>query len=364
MINPEPSNWTDSLDEPYPEDGQLAAGPTVGSRVQGHASSAAAGGNSSAEVSSSWQSAVRIPIIAPAPMLALGVGRHGLSGSAAGSSSELRIRRQSVVRIALPLVRNGVWGDSQTDVQQRMVDDTGPAVPQRSAVPPTPPARRVEDPYTTSIRIPREEPYFNPPARRERVVRPPRYDSAEQGPEQINIRHVQRSRAARRIYPSLVRLSDLESPDTSPDPVPPSPPSPPAVPSRPPSPPAVPSPPSPPPPPPATSPLSQHALNKLAEDASLLLELYTHPAADHTATAAADLIASAFESISTLHQHHRLPTVRASDFTLDAACIVCYAEFADTVLLPCAHLVLCSVRVLAVYALWCVVADSRGVGVL
>lgn len=122
-------------------------------------------------------------------------------------------------------------------------------------------------------------------------------------------------------------------------------------------------PPSAPAPPPPHSPVATPATNlpqvdlcKLAEDASVLLELYSKTAPDTTNDVAQQLIYSAYASVAKLNRHHRVlasgtgrgsiaaqKRPQNSDFTVDAGCIICYCEFADTVLLPCHHLVLCSV---------------------
>ncbi|KAL0634517.1 hypothetical protein Q9L58_006535 [Maublancomyces gigas] len=94
---------------------------------------------------------------------------------------------------------------------------------------------------------------------------------------------------------------------------------------------------------------------KLAEDASILLELFSKTAPDSTDDCNQQLIATAFESIAQIHRHYRVlaaaqngvgnaaqKRVENDDLSIDAGCIVCYSEVADTVLLPCHHLVLCS----------------------
>lgn len=336
MINPEPSNWTDSLDETYPEDGQLVAGLALGLGVEGCASSASSGGNGRREVRSSRQPAVRIPMIASSPVLSSGdVGHEWSAPVFRNRMPEVRIRRQPSIPIPIisPPMRNRVWGGRLADVQGRQLADTGPIVPHGRDVPPTPPARPVE-PMLGGIVRQQEDEYFIPPTSRARGVRPTGAAIVAPVPDHTIIRHARPSRASQRVYLPLNGLNNPVPADTTPAPVAPA-----QVAPPPPLPPPAPWPPSPlQPPPPARAALPQHELNKLAEEASLLLELYTHPAAEHTAPAAAALIASAFQSVSTLHRLHG-----AGDFILDAACIVCFAAFADTLLLPCAHLVLCSV---------------------
>lgn len=98
---------------------------------------------------------------------------------------------------------------------------------------------------------------------------------------------------------------------------------------------------------------------KLAEDASILLELFSKTAPDSTDDYNQQLIATAFESIAQIDRHYRVLAAALNgvgnaaqkragndDLSIDAGCIVCYSEVADTVLLPCHHLVLCSVRIL------------------
>lgn len=92
---------------------------------------------------------------------------------------------------------------------------------------------------------------------------------------------------------------------------------------------------------PSPSYLSPGALRNLAEDASVLLELYSK-LRDSTSTDADVLISSAYTSVATLHRHHR---VRArGQQSEDSVCIICCGGDADTLLVPCHHLVLCSVR--------------------
>lgn len=116
-------------------------------------------------------------------------------------------------------------------------------------------------------------------------------------------------------------------------------------------------------PPPAK--LSQEELCKLAEDASVLLELYSKTPPDATPDVAQQLIHSAFAGVAKLNRHHRVLTSGSTaaqkrpendDFTVDAGCIICYSEFADTVLLPCHHLVLCAVSLFPSFC--CGMADG------
>lgn len=101
---------------------------------------------------------------------------------------------------------------------------------------------------------------------------------------------------------------------------------------------------------PNTSPMH---LRKLAEEASVLLELYSKSTLDSNNAETTQFIASAFQSISTINRHHRIlavsrdgaaqKRVEKDDLTVDPECIICFSEVADTVLVPCHHLVLCTV---------------------
>lgn len=101
---------------------------------------------------------------------------------------------------------------------------------------------------------------------------------------------------------------------------------------------------------PNTSPMH---LRKLAEEASVLLELYSKSTLDSNNAETTQFIASAFQSISTINRHHRILALSQNgaaqkraekdDLTVDPECIICFSEAADTVLVPCHHLVLCAV---------------------
>lgn len=102
--------------------------------------------------------------------------------------------------------------------------------------------------------------------------------------------------------------------------------------------------------------LSLADLQRLAEDASVLLELYSKSASGpDDDESMQELITSAFAHVSTIHRNHRVAQnaisraaqkrPEAADFSADTGCIICYSEIADTVLLPCHHLVLCGVRI-------------------
>lgn len=111
--------------------------------------------------------------------------------------------------------------------------------------------------------------------------------------------------------------------------------------------------------PPVESPLLLK-LKKVAEDASILLELFsqTLPTTEESINAEhKQIIASAAESILTLETGIRLISARQSEpigslreivldmeaTKVDASCIICYAQIADTVFMPCKHLGLCGV---------------------
>lgn len=100
-------------------------------------------------------------------------------------------------------------------------------------------------------------------------------------------------------------------------------------------------------------PPSDTSLNELAEDASILLELFSqssHPN-NNISDEHRNLITSAAASISAIQErvgHTVAPRDRGTrprqGMEAGADCIICYAESADTVFLPCKHLVVCTVR--------------------
>lgn len=103
----------------------------------------------------------------------------------------------------------------------------------------------------------------------------------------------------------------------------------------------------------STVPPSDTSLNELAEDASILLELFSqssHPD-NNISDEHRDLITSAAASISAIQGRVGQTAAPGNRGTrprqgmeAGADCIICYAETADTVFLPCKHLVVCTVR--------------------
>lgn len=101
-------------------------------------------------------------------------------------------------------------------------------------------------------------------------------------------------------------------------------------------------------------------LGKVAEDASILLELFSKTKPDddedidneHT-----QLIDSALKSILKIQTELRViaarknrsieslepPALETDDTNIDAACIICYSEISDVVFIPCKHLAVCTV---------------------
>lgn len=106
-------------------------------------------------------------------------------------------------------------------------------------------------------------------------------------------------------------------------------------------------------------------LRKLAEDASILLEFFskTEPGEDEdTNDEYRGIIDTAFGKISEIKRVYQVmadrrnaslerlepPVSEMGDMKLDSECVICYSEIADTVLIPCNHLVLCTVSLGAV----------------
>lgn len=99
---------------------------------------------------------------------------------------------------------------------------------------------------------------------------------------------------------------------------------------------------------------SVNSLNELAEDASILLELFSqssHPN-NNISDEHRNLITSAAASISAIQARvgqAEAPGNRRTrprqEMEAGADCIICYAESADTVFMPCKHLVVCTVRI-------------------
>lgn len=97
---------------------------------------------------------------------------------------------------------------------------------------------------------------------------------------------------------------------------------------------------------------SELDLALVAEEASILLELFskTRPLDDNEHKL---MIGTALKSITEIHKELHGPPERddseyaappeGEDLKVDSGCIICYSQIADTVLMPCKHLVLCDV---------------------
>ncbi|KAL0635202.1 hypothetical protein Q9L58_005848 [Maublancomyces gigas] len=97
---------------------------------------------------------------------------------------------------------------------------------------------------------------------------------------------------------------------------------------------------------PPTTPMN---LNQLAEDASILLELFSQSPHDNNDIGDEDetMITSAAASIALIQarcSRRNRHTESREEINRDADCIICFAERADVVFLPCKHLVVCTVR--------------------
>lgn len=93
-------------------------------------------------------------------------------------------------------------------------------------------------------------------------------------------------------------------------------------------------------------------LAQAAEDASVLLELFSKTAPRNNEKIDNEhkqMIENAFESILRIRQEFRVMAARApaEGTKVDPECIICYDNIADTVLMPCRHLVLCMVYILS-----------------
>lgn len=90
-------------------------------------------------------------------------------------------------------------------------------------------------------------------------------------------------------------------------------------------------------------------LNQLAEDASLLLELFSRGSHDNNIisdehqTIITNATAAVANINAQLRQANR-PAGLHQEVNDDPDCIICFAEAADTVFMPCKHLVVCTVR--------------------
>lgn len=85
-----------------------------------------------------------------------------------------------------------------------------------------------------------------------------------------------------------------------------------------------------------------------AEDASVLLELFSKTTPRNKEAIGDEhkqMIENAFEGILRIRREFRTMTAQTSagQTKVDPECIICYDNIADTVLMPCRHLVLCMV---------------------
>lgn len=98
------------------------------------------------------------------------------------------------------------------------------------------------------------------------------------------------------------------------------------------------------------APLSDNDLSRRAEDASVLLELFAK-SSPRTDPEYRSMMDSVLENVVDIHRQLRITSPRAGDEAevedtkVESGCIVCYSRIADTVLMPCKHLVLCDVSV-------------------
>lgn len=98
----------------------------------------------------------------------------------------------------------------------------------------------------------------------------------------------------------------------------------------------------------AAAPSPPGSLNRLAEDASILLELFSQ--GSHNNDIISDeyhgMITNATEGVLTIQARLRQVNQRAVPRGVsvpDLDCIICYGERADTLFMPCKHLVVCTV---------------------
>lgn len=97
------------------------------------------------------------------------------------------------------------------------------------------------------------------------------------------------------------------------------------------------------------SPPPRRSLNQLADEASILLELFSkgsHPN-DNITDEYHGIITNATAAILTINARLRQANQRARPREVpnpDPDCIICYAETANTLFMPCNHLVVCTVR--------------------
>lgn len=98
----------------------------------------------------------------------------------------------------------------------------------------------------------------------------------------------------------------------------------------------------------AAVPSAPGSLNRLAEDASILLELFSQGSHvnDNISDEYHGIITNATEGVLAIHARIRQVNQRAVPRGVaipDPDCIICYAEIANMVFLPCKHLVVCTV---------------------
>lgn len=98
----------------------------------------------------------------------------------------------------------------------------------------------------------------------------------------------------------------------------------------------------------AAAPSPAGSLNRLAEDASILLELFSQGSHnnDNISDEYHGIITNAIEGVLAIHARIRQVNERAVPRGVsipDPDCIICYGERADTLFMPCKHLVVCTV---------------------
>lgn len=92
-------------------------------------------------------------------------------------------------------------------------------------------------------------------------------------------------------------------------------------------------------------------IGRVAEDASVLLELFSRTIPENDRKIDDEhkqMINDAFNHILKIKKEFRMMTTEgiepeSDDMKVDAGCIICYSYIADTVLMPCKHLALCTV---------------------